>query len=698
MMMRSRAAAALLKLKEMDRKYSIKRNEVMRGQSNVSTDTSLEATPRMSADTPARTQDAADSDNSHGFKVAPKSEIHSPNDVQSAKNSSPIKTSGVTVDDLALEDDTAESEVEKIFPVRGNSSRRPSDLASSTKSRSIISYQSESRSKSPGSVDHARSVDDSSVATILSKASEVSEVISEMDRESSTAKIEIKDTGEKIVETSVQESKEEDSKETIETANKISERSEIVSEMSRTLKENDSVVGEERKIEYESDTFEQISSSTASSSYVEDRSKEVLREQSHADTVRSGVKQVMITVHMQPASAKKIVAEDSPEEVAPKEKKIIELVAPKIVQSTSECEIGLDEELSNYVKTSENVDEIEPITLLKSSKQTTPRKHPRKGRKQRKPNENIEDTQKISESPEVSDQERRRHSQNSSSATLGTANQEKQKDTSQDDESRVEEANLEEVYSTSSEKMLRETPKNSDVTWTLRNLNRDAIDAIARRYRFQNRETKGTKKCGTVVKLPTANYDGEVWEDSRTGSLDNLKDSNPEQKRRRSTSKRSSKSSKTRKTTNRIRLDEKQSRFDCRHVRKLRKQATALRQQQERENIRNYLLELEHTRLEYGIGDPAGSSRIAIIKPLEFPKIAAFEKPDPSDEDQKSEDKIRGLQDRMTLIKQWMKDQYTLYRGYSSLARTMNAKYVPASLEDAKRTIRQLQKATIKTR
>ncbi|XP_033327406.2 uncharacterized protein LOC117220989 [Megalopta genalis] len=695
-MMRSRAAAALLKLKEMDRKYSIKRNEVTRGQSNVSTDTSLEATPRMTADAPVRTQDTADSDDSHGFKVIPKSEDHSSNDDPSAKSISRMKTPEDTVDDLALEDDTVKSD--KISPVRRNSFRRSSDLASSMRS---ISSESKGReqSRSAGSGDRAGSKDESSVATILSKASEISEV-SEVVQESLTGRREGKETEaeEKIMETNMKELKEEDSEEAIEVANKISERSDIVSELIETLKKNDSVIGEERKVQYESDTFEQVSSSTASSSYAEDRSKEMLREQSYENTVRSGVKQVMITVHMQPASARKTVVEDSPEEIAPKEKKIIELVPPKIVQSTSECEIGLDEELSNYVKTSENVDEVEPITLLKSLKQTTPRKHPRRGRKQRKPSENIEDTRKISESSEVSDQERPRHSQNSSSATIEAANLEKQKDPSREDESRADEAKAEDEYSTSSEKLLRETPKNSDVTWTLRNLNRDAIDAIARRYRFHSRETKSTKKCGTVVKLPTAKHVADEWKDSRTGSLDNLKDTNADQKRRRTTSKRSSKSSKTRKTTNRIRLDEKQSRFDCRHARKLRKQAAALRQQQEREDIRNYLLELEQTRLEYGIGDPAGSGKIAAIKPLEFPKIAAFEKPDPTDADLKSEDKIRGLQDRMALIKQWMKDQYTLYRDYSNIARTMNAKYVPASLEDAKRTIRQLQKATIKTR
>lgn len=37
------------------------------------------------------------------------------------------------------------------------------------------------------------------------------------------------------------------------------------------------------------------------------------------------------------------------------------------------------------------------------------------------------------------------------------------------------------------------------------------------------------------------------------------------------------------------------------------------------------------------------------------------------------------------MIRQWLKDQYILYRNYSNLAQTVNSKYIPVSLEDAKR-------------
>lgn len=78
--------------------------------------------------------------------------------------------------------------------------------------------------------------------------------------------------------------------------------------------------------------------------------------------------------------------------------------------------------------------------------------------------------------------------------------------------------------SRSSDKLLREIPRASDVTWTLRSLNRDAIDAIARRYRFHTRETKDCRKCGTAVRLPAERVEtSELSEGgSRTGSMDNV--------------------------------------------------------------------------------------------------------------------------------------------------------------------------------
>lgn len=46
-MLHSKATAALLRLKEMDRKYNIKRNEGKRVHNNISTESSPEGSPRV---------------------------------------------------------------------------------------------------------------------------------------------------------------------------------------------------------------------------------------------------------------------------------------------------------------------------------------------------------------------------------------------------------------------------------------------------------------------------------------------------------------------------------------------------------------------------------------------------------------------------------------------------------------------------
>lgn len=46
-MLHSKATAALLRLKEMDRKYNIKRNEGKRVHNNISTESSPESSPRV---------------------------------------------------------------------------------------------------------------------------------------------------------------------------------------------------------------------------------------------------------------------------------------------------------------------------------------------------------------------------------------------------------------------------------------------------------------------------------------------------------------------------------------------------------------------------------------------------------------------------------------------------------------------------
>lgn len=80
----------------------------------------------------------------------------------------------------------------------------------------------------------------------------------------------------------------------------------------------------------------------------------------------------------------------------------------------------------------------------------------------------------------------------------------------------------------SEEKLLRETPKQSDVTCTLRKLNKDAINAIVRRSRVQTpvealsslNKPRPCKNCGTIAKLPAVDA---VDYDSDSSSLEKFK-------------------------------------------------------------------------------------------------------------------------------------------------------------------------------
>ncbi|XP_043261442.1 uncharacterized protein LOC122402581 [Colletes gigas] len=764
-MLRSKATAALLRLKEMDRKYNIKCIEGKRGQSNVSTESSIDDTPRnlrsgfkaSGNDEPdaVRSFTATDAGDETRSKASSKSKIQvkipsligKGDDILSSKNVSTSKKSSEDSFEISIKTSVADEsrDVQSNGEDVSMTKESPKALSSleSTLKEDSINVKAKVEVEASESVDRLKNSDESSVATILSEASGGSKIIfgtiRSVDAESSTRSNRKSNVSEEMASRSNdQESNAANDEATIDEVIGISgERSEIISELSHATDKDDNRSKDSSRVEqkeYESDTFEEAGSSTASTSSAEDRLEETLTKETFHNTIRSGVKQIMITPHKQVEGVQKIVTDD-------RDKEIIELVAPKIMQNTSECDIGLDEELSNYVKTMENVDEILPISLLKISKQTTSaRKQVRRNKRHRKSsNENTSESLEKTESPESSVLEKltiRKENKNedyepreNSSATIikdmGQKNEKeiKTKETSLlDERSKLETVDAEkktsendtctvESKTVSSGVLLKETPKTSDVTCTLRELNRDAIDAIARRHRIIRvpkntfNKSRYSRKLGTIVKLPSTEYEtpGKYESDeSRTGSLENVRTMNEssqdQRTKKRNKSKRISKASKIRKPPSCGKVEEKQSRFDCKQSRRLRKQAAALRLHQERQDIRNYLLELECTRLEFGPGNTFASSKLPPFKPLEFPKIATFEKPEPADVNVNSKHEVAGLQERISTIKQWLKDQYVLYRDYSSLAQTMNAKYIPASLEDAKRTIRQLQKATIKTR
>ncbi|XP_076684529.1 uncharacterized protein LOC143377299 [Andrena cerasifolii] len=723
-MFRSKAAAALMRLKEMDRKYNIKRNEVKRGQSNVSTESSLDGSskdhrPASRASSHGKPEvdqglKVAEADDQTKSKVSPKPKIQvripsflTKDDPPSTDDEPRFRSSEGSPrmhSKASIAEDNAD-DLEEEGTMSKESSRSSLNPDPSIKELSS-SFKARVKLETPDSRDLLRSSEGSSVATMLSEASGGSEVVSELARSAEMLKLDVH--GETTAESSAHglDSEQKTIEEVVDTpADKSQSRGSSM---------------EVQRVQYESDTFEEASSSIGSFSSAEERLKKASEGKVAQDTIRSGVKQIMITPHKQ---AEAVVPKSEPDE---RDKEIIELVAPKVVKSTSECDLGLDEELSRYVRSTEDVDEALPISLLKPSKQTAlGKKQPRRSKRHRmSSNENTEEMPEKEEFPAASDQERLtkwkgNKGEESSPMIMRSLEQEKEMSEGKgSEESKAECMEVEkgaqkneldkvEPESISSETLLGDVPRKSDATCTLRKLNRDAIDAIARRHRIHtpreaSNKCRQCRACGTVVKLPSTECEARgkpEADESRSASLENFKEPTQDQRtRKRNKGKRVCKSSKARRTSHRGKVEEKQSRFECRQTHRLRKHAAALRLQQEREDIHNYLLELERTRLEFGPGDSILYSKVTPFRPLEFPKIATFMKPGLGEADLKPTDEVAGLQERISMIRQWLKDQYVLYRDYSSLAQTTNAKYIPASLEDAKRTIRQLQKATIKTR
>ncbi|KAG7212067.1 hypothetical protein KM043_012422 [Ampulex compressa] len=244
-----------------------------------------------------------------------------------------------------------------------------------------------------------------------------------------------------------------------------------------------------------------------------------------------------------------------------------------------------------------------------------------------------------------------------------------------------------------------------DVTSVLRKLNRDAIDAMAKRQPISADEAMRRKwdksgycrNCGTINSSAFPKVSKENDNKNSETIIRGKHDRKSKRKKSR-TNLKGSKSKNTRKTVDDMRA-ERTVDLESNRVR-LREQIATMRLQQEREYVGRDIRELKKSGLEIGpgfIGElSATDGQSPIIKPLDFPKIADYERPDVAEFD--SRDQFSEYRERISAIRQWLKDQYILYRDYSSLARTLNAKYVPTSLQDAKKTVRELRKGTIKSR
>ncbi|XP_067217274.1 uncharacterized protein [Linepithema humile] len=227
-------------------------------------------------------------------------------------------------------------------------------------------------------------------------------------------------------------------------------------------------------------------------------------------------------------------------------------------------------------------------------------------------------------------------------------------------------------------------------------LHGDATDTTAKKE-MSLEIVKSSSRTKTEFEDQNATMRKVKKEDESSHSLENdkISDHNSHEyntkKKKRKIKNTSAKSIKASHNNIGSRKEDKALRLDEKQMRRLQKRIVELRLRQEREDLQKYLHELKDLRLQ-------SSATPSYFSPLEFPKVAEFTQPDAIEIESKPDDQCVMLRERVSAIRRWLKDQYMLYRDYCTMAQAINAHYVPTTLDDAKKTIRELRKTTIKTR
>ncbi|XP_015184779.1 PREDICTED: MATH and LRR domain-containing protein PFE0570w-like isoform X2 [Polistes dominula] len=596
-MLHSKATAALMRLKEIDKKYKMRTEE--RYEMNSSTENAI-TSPSVEE------YSIKDKPKLNDIKIPLKSKL----DVRMPKTH------------VEMEQDEKEEEEEE----EGTSRSTIKDEVSST-----IVVDIQTKSAENISEELFNNVSFSMIETNenISTKSEEKEV-SQTDQNES---IEIEENKEEILEKEVENMEDKNKEIIVENSLIDSEysNSKILSE----IEEYESL-HVEQAVNYVNDTFEEASSTTLSTMKSNDDLRGTNNESSNLeeeeekieDSMRSGVKKVDIVLN------KDFIRERQEIENA-SEKQIVELVPPKLIENTSECEIGLNKELSNYVKTIESINEdvsdITPVQLLRSSKQMETSFRNRKKKYKRHPiatkNDNATDSSKSDKSESLATSKNNRRSSN---VTL--INDNKKTDNLPPNEKIILKKN--------------EQRNNEDKRIKLSDKDKDSIAMFSINDRLQ--------------------------------MDNNLRVHQNKRKKKRMKSHVFHRSSRTDKTTDFN--EDKFSRFDIKQMYRLQKQISKL-----------------VAGLCFNDTPYVKQFEPILFKPLEFPNIANYTRPDTSVELTKENPYIE-LYEKLATIRHWLKDQYSFYQVRSNLIQIINEKYVPMSLEDAKTVIRQLQKSPIETR
>ncbi|XP_043276748.1 uncharacterized protein [Venturia canescens] len=124
-----------------------------------------------------------------------------------------------------------------------------------------------------------------------------------------------------------------------------------------------------------------------------------------------------------------------------------------------------------------------------------------------------------------------------------------------------------------------------------------------------------------------------------------------------------------------------------RELQSLKKQMNNLRIEQEREAMLFYIRNFDEDKRRLLLWpsqlNNSGKPEIPILKPLDFPNVANFKEPDSTAGESSLRVDIDGelLKNRIVEIRRWLKDQFILYRDYCDVAAAINAKYAEEQKE-----------------
>ncbi|XP_046827350.1 putative uncharacterized protein DDB_G0291812 [Vespa crabro] len=372
-MLHSKATAALMRLKEIDKKYKMRKEEMY--IMNSSTESALTS--------PSMEHSIRENKKLNNLKIPLKSKL----DVRMPKTQIEVE------------------EVEEEYISRSTTNDKDS---------SIIVIDVETKSANNIDEEFSNNTSSSLIETnenISTRSNE--KVVSNIDKNES---IEINENKEEMSEKEIKMDNED--KEIIVEVLQV-DREYSTSKILSEIEEFDSLPVEQA-LSYVNDTFEEASSTILSTMKTNDDplstnesfNSEDEEEKTIDENTRFGVKKVDII-------SKKDFIREQQEADNSSEKQIVELVPPKLIENTSECEIGLNKELSNYVKTIESIEgdvsEITPVQLLRSSKQTEMSSRSHKKKYKRRPSttkDNNKDSSKSDKTESLATSKSNRRSPN----------------------------------------------------------------------------------------------------------------------------------------------------------------------------------------------------------------------------------------------------------------------------------------------